>query len=147
MADVVEAVTVDRSPNEVWGVLAEFDKIAGWASNVDHSSFTTNGAVGVGTVRRVQVGRNALLEEIREWEPNDRLVYSIDGLPPVVRSVTNTWQLNPIEAGTEITLTSSIDAGPRPPQKVAARLFGRAMAKASATMLAGLAQHLSLIHI
>ncbi len=82
-----------------------------------------------------------MLETVTDWEPERRLAYSITGLPPVLRSMTNTWQLADHGASTELTLTSSIDTGPRPPQKVVARIIGRILAKASRQMLDGLDHH------
>lgn len=138
---MIERSSTARPPEAVWAALADFGGISRWAPNVDHSSLTTTQCEGVGAVRRVQVGRNALLERVVEWEPGSRLSYSIEGLPPVLRSVTNTWTIEGAGDATDVTLTSRIDAGPRPPQQLVARLIGRALAKASRQMLAGLKHH------
>ena len=145
MADVVETIRIGQPVGEVWSTLARFDAISDWAPNVDHSSLTTEQSEGVGAARRVQVGRTALIERIVDWRPGVRLAYSIEGLPPVVRSVTNTWQLDGDAGSTAVSLTSRIDAGPRPPQQLIARAIGRSLSKASTAMLAGLAQHLEEI--
>jgi len=142
MAEAVETISIARSPDHVWAALAEFGGIGRWAPNVDHSCLTTERSEGVGTTRRVQVGRTALLERVVEWEPGERLAYSIEGLPPVVRVVTNTWCLEDAGSATTVTLTSAIDAGPRPPQQLIARGIGKGLAKASRQMLAGLKTHL-----
>jgi len=125
----------------VWAVLADFGAISRWAPNVDHSCLTTEAGTGVGAVRRVQVGRNALLERVVEWEPGERISYEISGLPPVVRSVTSTWQLTGSASWTTVTLTNRVNTGPRPPQVVAARVVGRMLAKTSRQMLDGLQAH------
>ena len=142
MAEVAEKSIVARSPDEVWATLAQYDAISRWASNVDHSCLTTEQGEGVGAVRRVQVGRNVLLERVVEWEAGERLSYAIEGLPSVVRSVTNTWQLDATDGATAVTLTTRVDAGPRPPQLLIARVLGRVLARASREMLAGLKNHL-----
>ncbi|MGI9597420.1 MAG: SRPBCC family protein [Acidimicrobiales bacterium] len=142
MAEIAGQIGVSCPPDMVWAVLADFDGISRWAPNVDHSCPATGQRAGVGAIRRVQVGRNALLERVIEWESGRHLAYSIEGLPPIVRSVTNVWQLEGSDGSTTVTLTSRIDAGPRPPQEVAARLFGRVLAKASREMLGGLKTHL-----
>ncbi len=138
MAAVVEQSIIARPPAEVWAVLADFGDISRWAPNVDHSCLTTEQDGGEGTVGRIHVGRNARLERVVGWEPGRRLSYTIEGLPPVVRSVTNTWELADAGAGTTVTLTSRVDAGPRPPQQLIARIVGRALARTSRQMLAGL---------
>ena len=139
MADITETTEVAADVADVWAVLADFDSIARWASNVDHSSSTTAQVAGVGAARRVQVGRNALLETVVTWEPERVLAYELSGLPPIVRSVVNEWRLEPAADGaTTVSLTSRIEAGPRPPQKAAARAFGRVLAKTSRQLLDGL---------
>lgn len=142
MVEIAEKVTVTRPADETWMVLAAFATIASWAPNVDHSCLVTEHADGVGAVRRVQVGRNAMLERVVEWEPGRRLAYEIDGLPPIVRSATNTWRLEEVGASTTVSLTSTVDTGPRPPQQLAARVVGRMLARASRQMLHGLERHL-----
>lgn len=142
MVLVVEQLRVERPLDAVWGALADFAGISRWAPNVDHSCMTTDERAGVGIVRRVQVGRNALLERVVEWERGKTLGYVIEGLPPLVRSVTNTWELDGSGDSTTVKLTTRIVAGPRPPQKVAARVLGRVLAKQSSAMLSGLKTHL-----
>lgn len=138
MAEVVETTSIARSTEDVWAALANFGRICQWAPNVDHSCLATERSDGVGMTRRLQVGRNALLERVIEWEPGERLAYQIEGLPPIVRSVTNTWRLDGAGSSTTVMLTSAIDAGPRPPQQLIARSVGRGLAKASRQMLSGL---------
>ena len=142
MTTVERSRLVDAAPTEVWKVLSEFGTISSWAPNVEHSCFLTEGASNVGTTRRVQVGRSALIETVVEWEEPHTLSYSLKGLPPVIRSVTNTWRLEPTEDGTKVRLISNIDAGPRPPQKLIARIVGRRLGAASDEMLSGLVAHL-----
>ena len=123
-------------------MLADFGGISRWAPNVDHSCLTTAWDEGQGTVRRIQTGRNVLLERVTEWDSGQRLGYAIEGLPPVVRSVTNTWELVAEGPSTTVSLTSVVDAGSRPPQKVVARVVGRMLGRASDQMLEGLDRHL-----
>ncbi len=129
------------SPAQIWQVLADFGAISTWAPNADHSCLlrTSEHGGGVGSTRRIQTGRMTLLERVVTWDESKTLAYDIEGLPPVVRSVRNEWRLEPAGAAkTVVTLTSSIDCGPRPPQKLIAKIVGRRLAKASATMLDGL---------
>jgi hypothetical protein len=122
--------------------LADFASISTWASNVDHASLMSEQTDGVGMVRRIQAGRTTVVETVEQWEPGSTLKYSISGLPPIIRSVTNTWSLTPTGDATAITLTTEVDAGPRPPQRGIAKLVGRKLGRASAAMLAGLTEQL-----
>lgn len=138
-ASVQRSVDVEAPPDRVWALLSDFAGISGWASNVDHSSLLTEQVSGVGTVRRIQTGGAVVLETIESWEPGVELSYRITGLPPVIKELTNTWQLEAASSGTRVTLTTHIDAGPRPPQQLVAKAVGRKLAQASDQMLEGLA--------
>jgi uncharacterized protein YndB with AHSA1/START domain len=135
-------VHVDAPPEEVWAVLADFDHISRWAPDVDHSSPLTSQTEGIGTVRRVQVGRTVLVERVTEWDPPRALAYDLEGLPPVVGGATNRWVLRPDGAGTDVTLTSTVDPGARPAGRLVAPLVARKLAKAGEGLVAGLANDL-----
>ena len=139
MTEVVRTRIVNAQVGQIWDVLADYGAISGWASNVSHSSLTTDAVDGVGAIRRVQVERNALLEEVVEWQPEVALSYDISGLPKIIRSVNNRWTLIARDMTTVVTLTSTVDAGPRPPQKLVARIVARQLSKAAEQLFAGLA--------
>ena len=140
-----ETLTITAPAEEVWAVLADFGRISVWAPNVDHSCLMSHQTDGVGTVRRIQTGRTTVVERVIEWEAGERLSYTIEGLPPVIRSVTNTWTLAEAFGATTVTLTSEIDTGPKPPQKAIARGLARTLGKASVQMLGGLNGHLKAV--
>ena len=141
--------TIEAHLTRVWDVLADFDNLAVWADNADHTCWLDDAPDDgemVGRARRVQAGRVVLVERITVWEPPARVAYDLGGLPPVVKSATNDWRLavDPDDADrTVVTLATSVDCGPRPPQRLIARLVGRRLAAASDVMLSGLAQHLA----
>lgn len=144
MATVVKSTSVLASPDEVWAVLSDFAAISEWASNVDHSCLLSDQTEGVGTVRRIQTGRTTVVETVTRWEPGVALSYALTGLPTVIRSLTNTWTLEPlsdaITTSTTVALTTEIDAGSRPPQKGIAKAIGRKLGQASDEMLVGIAE-------
>ena len=150
MADVTRERRIDVGADQVWAALADFGTISTWAPNVDHSSILRSGGTTdehLDTIRRVQVGRMALLERIVRWDDEKVLAYEIEGLPKVVRSVRNEWRLEADRSsGTRVSLTSTIDCGPRPPQQLIARIVARRLAGDSDKMLAGLADHLEHPH-
>ncbi|MCP3991888.1 MAG: SRPBCC family protein [Actinomycetia bacterium] len=143
MTEVTRSRQVVADPAMVWEVLGHFGAISQWAPNVDHSCLMSDQTEGVGTVRRVQTGRTTLVEQVTEWEPGSTLAYTIEGLPALVRSVVNRWTLDASNRGTLISLSSEIDTGPRPPQRLVARVVGRKLATESEKMLDGLDRHLS----
>ncbi len=143
MAQISRSRIVSASPEAVWAVLSDFGAISAWAGNVDHSCLLEHGPDGpaVGTTRRVQVGRDALVERITEFIPPASLGYDIEGLPRRLRRVTNRWTLAPAGSGaTEVTLTSTVDIGSNPVAGLAERAMCRFMSKQSESMLSGLAE-------
>jgi carbon monoxide dehydrogenase subunit G len=135
--------TIAAPTSDVWAVLADFAAISRWAPNVDHSCLQSGQTEGIGMVRRIQSGRTTVVETVTDWEPGVSLGYAIAGLPPVVRSVTNTWHLVAAGDHTDVTLTTDVDAGPRPPHRAIATLIGRKLGMASEQMIAGLAEHIA----
>ena len=129
-------------PATVWATLADFDALALWAADIDHSSLTTDQREGVGTTRRVQMGQVTLIERVTAWEPDHRLAYEIEGLLPLVKSATNTWTLTPTADGTLVSLATRVDTGKRPDKALIGAGIARKMAEASDMMLDGLATHL-----
>lgn len=145
MTDTVRTRTVAAGPQEVWDLLADFGAISGWAGNVDHSCILWPGADGgaIGTSRRIQAGRTVVVERIVEFEPGRALAYDIEGLPQRLKRVRNRWSLEPGDGkGTLVTLTSTVEIGPRPPQQLAERIVCRVLARKSDAMLAGISEHL-----
>ena len=120
MIAVERTTTISATAETIWATLADFAAISAWASNVDHSCLMLEQTEGVGMVRRIQTGRSTVVETVDAvGARRRRLSYRISGLPPVIKSLTNTWNL--VESGsaaapiTRVVLTTEIDAGPRPP--------------------------------
>jgi hypothetical protein len=141
--------TIVAPVQKIWDVLADFGSISSWADNADHSCILFRGADGgpVGTARRVQVKREALVEQITEFDPPRALAYDIEGLPGFLRRVTNRWTLAPKADSSIVTLTSTVEIGALPPQKLAERVLCRFLARQSESMLAGLANRLENAHV
>jgi Polyketide cyclase / dehydrase and lipid transport len=145
VADIHRARTIAARAQEVWDVLADFGSLSSWADNADHSCILFSGPGGgaVGTARRVQIKRDTLVERIIEFDPPHALAYDIEGLPGWVRKVTNRWTVA-ARAGDSaaVTLTSTVEIGPHPPQRLAEHVLCRFLARQSDSMLAGLANRL-----
>lgn len=145
MADISRVRTVAAEQTAIWDVLADFGAISSWADNVDHSCIQRcdGDGVGVGTVRRLQLGPNTVLERITEFAPPRALAYTVEGLPARLGTVTNRWSLHPDGGGqTVVTLTSTVQVGPGPIAGLTEQLVRHLVAKPSHTLLAGLAQRM-----
>ena len=129
-------------------MLADFGAIGEWADNVDHSCILEHCRQGpVGTSRRVQVGRNALVERITESAAPTTLAYDIEGLPHRLRRVANRWTLAVAPGGgTDVRITSTVQVGANPLARIAERALCAMMGTQSDTMLTGLAQRVEAAH-
>jgi uncharacterized protein YndB with AHSA1/START domain len=133
--------TIAAPPQVIWDVLADFGALSTWADEVTHSSVLDQGSDGsLGTSRRVEVGRDTLVETITEFDAPRALAYDIEGLPRILRNVSNRWTLRPGGESTEVTVTSSVQVSAGPVSKVAEWLVARVMARKSDGMLAGMAR-------
>jgi uncharacterized protein YndB with AHSA1/START domain len=145
VADIQRTRNIAARPQEIWDVLADFGSLSSWADNADHSCILLHGPDGgpVGTARRVQIKRKAVVERITEFDPPRALAYDIEGLPHRLRRVTNRWTLAATTGdSTVVILTSMVEIGPRPSQKRAERVVCRLLAEESDSLLAGLANRL-----
>jgi ribosome-associated toxin RatA of RatAB toxin-antitoxin module len=139
MSAVERSAAAEASPDAVWAVLADYGAISGWVPMIQHSCLLSEQTEGVGAVRRVQIVRQTLVERIDTWAPPRELAYTIEGLPPMVGRVRNTWRITPTPAGCDIVLTTEIDTGRNPAKALIARKVLERMSMASEFMLAGLA--------
>ncbi|NNE72503.1 MAG: SRPBCC family protein [Acidimicrobiales bacterium] len=133
---------IAASPEQVWAVLADFGRIGRWGHGVDHAETISTVEPGPGMRRRVQSGRNVVVEEVTDWVPPKLLRYRFEGLPPFVESATNTWTLTGRGASTEVTLTTELESAGPPPTKIPLRALGQAMGRVSNGLLDGLVEHL-----
>jgi hypothetical protein len=141
VAEIARSRTIPAEPKEVWDVLADFGSISSWADNVDHSCILNHRIKHVGTTRRVQIGRIALVERITEFDPTWTLAYDVKGLPKRLRRFINRWTLRRIQDGhTVVTLTTTVEIGSGPLQKLAERAVCRVQVRQSDVLLAGLAK-------
>lgn len=139
MSSVDHSITVAATPGDVWAVLADFPAIASWVPMIEHSCALSEVTEGPGAVRRVQIARQTLVERVTAWNPPERLAYTIEGLPPIVGTASNTWTLAPTPDGhTEVTLSTAIPTGRNPVKRVVAGKVLERMSMASQMMLAGL---------
>ncbi len=144
MADIARTRTIAATPHDVWNVLADFGAISTWVDRIDHSSILVHGATGlsIGTTRRIQIGRNTVIERIVDLDPPHTVAYAVEGLPRMLGNITNRWSLRPDAESTAVTLTSTIEIGSRRIQQIAERVMCRGIARESDSLLAGLAQRM-----
>jgi carbon monoxide dehydrogenase subunit G len=139
MSEVVHSRSVAAPVEAVWSVLSDFAKLADWAPMISHSSTMTETLEGVGATRRVAVDKAVLLERVVEWEPEAALAYELEGLPPIIASAVTRWELTAAGAATQVSLTATIEPGPRLPMKAAAAVVVRKIGATNKSLLECLA--------
>ena len=128
MATVTRKINVSCSLDDAWEILSAFGEISSWATNVSHSCLLSHQQEGEGACRRIQTGNSSVTEHVTKWENSRCLAYEIRGLPPVFKNVTNSWTLEPSEAGVQLSLTVEIIPIRRPATPIAgiaSLIFGR----------------------
>jgi Polyketide cyclase / dehydrase and lipid transport len=142
VATVDRTRTIAAAEEQIWDVLADFGAIGSWVAKIEHSCILVQGDQPVGTSRRVQFGREALVETIVEFDPPRVLAYRIEGLPKVMGRMSNRWSLHPVGGSTVVTVTSAAEIGSGAMQQLAERAACRVLARESGVMLVGLANRL-----
>ncbi len=140
MSSIERSRAIAATPEEIWGVLADFGALATWVPLVQHSCLLSEQTDGVGTVRRVQLGPQTLVERVSTWEQPHTVSYAIEGLPPMVGAASNTWRITPAGSGCDVTLTTEVETGRNPVKVLVAQKVLEKMSAASEFMLAGLAK-------
>lgn len=149
VAEIRRSRTIAAEAQAIWDVLADYGAISSWAPVVDHSCLLSpaDDGVGLGTTRRVQLGRDTLVERITEFDPPHALAYDVEGFPRQLRRLNNRWTLHPINGGAVVTLTTTIEIGQNPLQRLAERAVARFSAKQVDAMLTGLTRRLEGTHV
>jgi uncharacterized protein YndB with AHSA1/START domain len=149
MADIRRSRTIAAETQAIWDVLADFGAISSWAANVDHSCLLSPAAqaLGVGTTRRVQIGRDTLVERITDFDPPHALAYDVQGFPRRLRRLNNHWTLEPTTGGTVVTLTTTVEIGQNLLQRLAESAVAHFSAKQLDAMLTGLTHRLEGSHV
>ena len=146
VADISRSRTMASPPQRVWDVLADFGSVSSWVDNVDHSCVLNGEGETFGTTRRLQIGRNTLVERIVEFDPPTALAYTIEGLPSFLHHVVNRWTVRPTVEGAEVILTSRVEIASNPVARAAAWAVCLGLARQSDSMLNDLARRTENIH-
>ena len=131
---------VSAPVDRVWSGLADLTGLVGWSADISHAVVISDAPSGVGAVRRVQVGRIAVLETVTVWEPGHALAYTVTGLPPAAGVVTTSWQVVAQGSGTDVTVTSEIEPLPGPAGRIVARVLSRRLGRTDDELVHGLAR-------
>lgn len=149
VADSRRSRTIPAEAQPIWDVLADFGAISSWADIVDHSCLLSPAAqgVGVGATRRIQLGRNVVVERITDFDPPHTLAYDIDGLPRQIHRLNNRWTLQSVAGGTAVTLSTTVGIGHNRLQHLAENAVARFTAKQLDALLDALSRRMEGSHV
>ena len=138
MIHIERSSEIAAAPAEIWEVLADFGALASWVPMIQHTCPLSEQTEGVGTVRRVQVQRQTLVETVTIWTPPTTLAYTIEGLPPIAGVPVTTWRLTPMGNATNVEIVTEVATGWNPARSLVAKQVLKRLGLAADMMLVGL---------
>ena len=134
---VEQSVVINRPVEEVFAVVADFEKLPQWDAAVVEAAKTSEGPMGVGTTLREVfhlLGRRIeSTGEVIGYESDRRIkIKTTSG--PLPAEVTETFE--PVENGTNITFTAELELGGllKLAEPIIARLFGMQVKGSTASL-------------
>ena len=104
MTTVNNAVEINATPERVWAVLADLDRLADYDPVVTKSVVISEFHQGVGARRRCDAHQGRFfVEDVTTWEPPSRLQFTIVECNLPTRNLTHTYTLEPTPSGTRVT--------------------------------------------
>ena len=107
MLTIENSACIAASIEQVWGALADLEKVSVWAGPILHAR-CEGSAEGVGALRVCQLKGNV---EIRErwtrWVPGASFTYVGEGMP-MVECATNTWSVREENGKVRVTSVAEI---------------------------------------
>lgn len=108
---ITESITINAPVAKVWEELAKLDQVQNFITSVTRSVYATDQKSGVGAQRTCDItGIGTILETIVDWKEGERLAYTIEGMPAIVKSALSQWSVNPVGTNkTTLTVVSTIE--------------------------------------
>lgn len=112
MGKAEASITINRSVEDVFAVISNFEHNARWSSATIEDKITSPGPIGVGSTARLAskfLGRRFENDaEITEFEPNERVAMRSTSGPVPVRG---TLTVESVDGGTRVNTTFELEPG------------------------------------
>lgn len=90
----------------VWDVLADFGNVSAWNSGIHLSELTSEGAVGIGSVRHCEMDKGMYINErVLKWDEGKTLVIEMTESSMPMKSFLAEFALRSESMGTIVTMT------------------------------------------
>ena len=126
--------------NSVWEVLADFGAVSTWNPAISNSYSTSELAEGLGASRHCDLAPLGSTEEsITGWEPNRRLVVTVDSATKVpFKGGRMIFDLEPVGNHTEVTMTFEYEPKGGPMSGMVGRRMEKRLSSQMISVLEGL---------
>jgi carbon monoxide dehydrogenase subunit G len=129
---ITQSVTVNRSVEEVWTFISNFENTTRWSRGVLEARQTSEGPLGVGSAVVKAFGRRRTADYlVTEYEPNHAFAFEVTSGPMTSRA---RYSIEP--AGAETRLTASGEAQATGRYKLLASILVRTLKRHSQDDLA-----------
>jgi hypothetical protein len=109
-----DSIPINAPAGAIWQILSQWHDPSGWVPQCRSCEVVDPPGIreGVGAVRRIQEEDQVLVETVVSWEPPSRIVISVSGVPPFVKDVVTTFQVQATANRTAIfSVASSSSTG------------------------------------
>ncbi len=108
MIQVLERANIEAPVEAVWRILSELDGLERYVQAIKSSKYASAQKEGVGTTRVCEIeGFGKIAEKIVEWEDGKWFRYEVEGMPAIVRSLSNRWEV--LEDGDRSIVVSTVE--------------------------------------
>ena len=90
-----DSIQIDAPPSSVWHALSQWHDPSGWVPQCTSCEVVDPPGIseGVGAVRRIHEEDQVLVETVLSWEPPSRIAIGVSGVPPFVKDVVTTFEV------------------------------------------------------
>jgi carbon monoxide dehydrogenase subunit G len=103
MATIYNKITINASPEEIWNILADPARLDQYDPVTKKSELISKIANGLGAERKCETATGWFKDKITEFNPYERLTFTLTGCNQPMKSLTHSYTLKKIGNKTEVS--------------------------------------------
>lgn len=103
MATIYNKITIQATPEQVWEVLADPVRLDQYDPIVKSSKLVSAISTGLGAERHCDTTTGWFKDKITEWQPCERLTFTLTGCNQPMKSLVHSYTLRKIGDQTEVS--------------------------------------------
>lgn len=103
MAVIYNSIIIDASPEDVWKVLADPARLDQYDPVTKRSELVSKITTGLGAERKCTTSTGWFSDKITEFEPFEKLTFTLTGCNQPMKSLTHAYSLKAIGHQTEVS--------------------------------------------